>query len=450
MFVKRRLSACVALVVFCFSLLLVSIRPVSADDSSDYLLGTWYWAFGQSRQDWPNFGSLQQPNTTMTSYGVNSMPFNGKNLGGGDSLTDYVVGSMVSKRFMYGLPHDYYPDIILSAGFSNPQVSDKKLHMLVKFGVGYNINSVSKLDAPIHGFWFVGSQPYYSDTYANAIFVGSSAWPSGIDLRYQTPGSSSSTDIFADYTTGYCYRVDFDAPGRYPDGSYAITGLGLWCENWCTPFKSVAGSLDAMGLIVGYLVCWADTGVAAIDDAITDILTHVAKIDGNVQSIYSVLQSLLSVAKQIKIDTTDIVKLLQAINSSTTLLQSDVAGIYDLLKNALADESASLDKNSKDTAEMIMQHTNGEQYWMDKNTDNFNALEFDKFSFSNGVVGALSSVGSLFSSVWNALGDAVVIFTFPLMLGIGLVLVGRISRQQQRSKGGKVKDDSGGKGGGKK
>lgn len=450
MFVKRRLRACAALVVFCFSLLLVSIRPVSADDSSDYLLGTWFWAFGQSRNDWPNFGSLQQPNTTMTSYGVNAMPFNGKNLGGGDSLTDYVVGSMVSKRFMYGTPHDYYPDIILAAGFSNPQVSDKKLHMLVKFGAGYNINSISMLDAPIHGFWFVGSQPYYSDTYANAIYVGSSAWPSGIDLTYQTPGSSSSTNIFADYTTGYCYRVDFDAPGRYPDGGYAITGLGLWCENWCTPFKSVAGSLDSMGLIVGYLVCWADTGVAAIDDAITDILTHVAKIDGNVQSIYSALQSLLSVAKEIKIDTTDIVKLLQAINSSTTLLQSDVAGIYDLLKNALADESASLDNKSKDTAEKIMQQSNGEQYWMDKNTDNFNALEFDKFSFSNGVVGALSSVGSLFSSVWNSLGDAVVIFTFPLMLGIGLVLVGRISRQQQRSKGGKVKGDSGGKGGGKK
>lgn len=450
MFVKRRLRACAALVVFCFSLLLVSIRPVSADDSSDYLLGTWYWAFGLARSDWPNFGSLQQPNTSMTSYGVNAMPFNGKNIGGGDSLTDYVVGSMVSKRFMHGLPHDYYPDIILSAGFSNPQVSNKKLHMLVKFGAGYNINSISKLDSPIHGFWFVGSQPYYSDTYANAIFVGSSAWPSGIDLTYQVPGSSSSTNIFADYTTGYCYRVDFDAPGCYPDADFAITGLGLWCENWCTPFKSVAGSLDSMGLIVGYLVCWADTGVASIDDAITDILTHVAKIDGNVQSIYSALQSLLSVAKQIKIDTTDIVKLLQAINSSTTLLQSDVAGIYDLLKNALADESASLDNKSKDTAEKIMQQTNGEQYWMDKNTDNFNALAFDKFSFSNGVVGALSSVGSLFSSVWNSLGDAVVVFTFPLMLGIGLVLVGRISRQQQRSKGGKVNGDSGGKGGGKK
>lgn len=441
MFVKRRLSACVALVGFCFSLLLVSIRPVSADDSSDYLLGTWYWAFGLSRSDWPNFGSLQQPNTTMTSYGVNAMPFNGKNLGGGDSLTDYVVGSMVSKRFMYGLPHDYYPDIILSAGFSNPQVSDKKLHMLVKFGAGYNINSISKLDAPIHGFWFVGSQPYYSDTYANAIFVGSSAWPSGIDLTYRTSGSSSSTNIFADYTTGYCYRVDFDAPGRYSEGSYAITGLGLWCENWCTPFMSVAGSLDAMGLIVGYLVCWADTGVAAIDDAITDILTHVAKIDGNVQAIYSILTQLLVVSKDIGIDTDIMVKLLTTINSNVALLQSDVSGIYDLLKSALADESAELDKKTEQAAESIMQRTDSEKYWSDKNQDNFNALNIDNFSFGDGVVSALGVVGGLFSGLWDALGDGIIVYTFPLILGVALVLVGRLARSSGK---GRNKSDSAG------
>lgn len=442
MFAKRRLSACVALVGFCFSLLLVSIRPVSADDSSDYVLGTWYWAFGQSRNDWPNFGSLQQPNTTMTSYGVNAMPFNGKNLGGGDSLVDYVVGSMVTKRFMFGLPHDYYPDIILSAAFSNPQVSYNKLHMLVKFGAGYNINSISKLDGPIHGFWFVGSQPYYSDTYANAIFVGSSAWPSGIDLTYQTPGSSSSTHIFSDYTTGYCYRVDFDAPGRYPDGAYAITGLGLWCENWCTPFRSVAGSMDAMGLIVGYLVCWADTGVAAIDDVITDILTHVAKIDGNVQSIYSILTQLLVVSKDIGIDTDTMVKLLTSINSNVALLQSDVSGIYELLKSALADESAELDKKTEQAAESIMQRTDSEKYWSDKNQDNFNALNIDKFSFGDGVVSALGVVGGLFSGLWDALGDGIIVYTFPLILGVALVLVGRLARSS--GKGRNKSDSSGG------
>lgn len=437
----RSLRACAALVAFCCSLLLVSIRPAVADDTSDYLLGTWYWDFGASRSDWPQLNSVYQSDTTMTAYGVNAMPFNGKNLGGGDSLTDYVVGSLVSKRFQWGNPITFYPDIVLSSTFQAPQVADKKLHMLVKFGAGYHINSISKLDSPVHGFWYVGSIPYYDDNYAKVTYIGSSAWPSGLNLRYQEPGSSSSTNIFADYTSGYCYRVDFDAPGRYPAGSYAITGLGLWCENWCSQYKSVAGAMETMGLMVGYLVCWADTGVAAIDDAITDILTHVAKIDGNVQSIYSVLTKLLAVAKEIGIDTDTMVKLLTSINSNVALLQSDVSGIYELLKTALADESAELDKKTEQAAESIMQRTDSEQYWSDKNQDNFNALNIDNFSFGDGVVSALGTVGGLFSGLWDALGDGIIVYTFPLMLGVALVLVGRLARSSGK---GHNKSDSGG------
>ena len=437
----RSLRACAALVAFCCSLLLVSIRPAVADDTSDYLLGTWYWDFGASRSDWPQLNGVYQSDTTMTSYGVNAMPFNGKNLGGGNSLTDYVVGSLVSKRFQWGNPITFYPDIVLSSTFQAPQVADKKLHMLVKFGAGYHINSISKLDSPVHGFWYIGSQAYYDDNYAKVTYVGSSAWPSGLNLRYQEPGSSSSTNVFADYTSGYCYRVDFDAPARYPAGSYAITGLGLWCENWCSQYKSVAGAMETMGLMVGYLVCWADTGVAAIDDAITDILTHVAKIDGNVQSIYSVLTKLLAVAKEIGVDTDTMVKLLTSINSNVALLQSDVSGIYELLKTALADESADLDKKTEQAAESIMQRTDSEQYWSDKNQDNFNALNIDNFSFGDGVVSALGTVGGLFSGLWDALGDGVIVYTFPLMLGVALVLVGRLARSSGK---GHNKSDSGG------
>lgn len=437
----RSLRACAALVAFCCSLLLVSIRPAVADDTSDYLLGTWYWDFGASRSDWPNLNGVFQSDTTMTSYGVNAMPFNGKNLGGGESLTDYVVGSLVSKRFQWGSPVTFYPDIVLSSTFQAPQVADKKLHMLVKFGAGYHINSISKRDAALHGFWYVGGQPYYDDTYAKATFIGSSSWPSAIDLTYRSPGSSGSSNIFADYTSGYCYRVDFDAPARYPAGSYAITGLGLWCEDWCSQYKSVPGAMEVMGLMVGYLVCWADTGVAAIDDAITDILTHVAKIDGNVQNIYSVLTKLLAVAKEIGIDTDTMVNLLTSINSNVALLQSDVSGIYELLKTALADESAELDKKTEQAAESIMQRTDSEQYWSDKNQDNFNALNMDNFAFGDGVVSALGTVGGLFSGLWDALGDGVIVYTFPLMLGVALVLVGRLARSSGK---GHNKSDSGG------
>lgn len=440
MFVKRRLRACVALVGFCFSLLLVSIKPVSADDTSDYLLG--YWTLVPQNTDWGDSFIANQTPPYEGTTGVNSLPFRGKNEGAAAKTQDWIVGSYVGFTWHYASDKRWYPDVNFKSGFSAPQTGHN-LHCLIKFGVGVGKGSVSHRDDEMFGYWFVGDRAYTSSN-AKVTLIGTSAWSNNLNVNFK----GTNNKALVDYTTGYCYRLDFDYQKQYGNtDTYAISGLGMYFPDWCTQYYP--GDNLYLAPIVGYVLAWADTGEAAIDDAITDILTHVAKIDGNVQSIYSALQSLLSIAKQIKIDTADIVKLLQSINSSTTLLQSDVSGIYDLLKNALADESASLDNKSQSTAEKIMQQSNCEQFWIDKNTDNFNALDFDNFSFSNGVVGALSSVGSLFSSVWNALGDAVVIFTFPLMLGIALVLVGRISRNSQKSNGDKGNSDSGSKGGGK-
>ena len=132
-------------------------------------------------------------------------------------------------------------------------------------------------------------------------------------------------------------------------------------------------------------------------------------------------------------------KILNAIVSSLGSIDSNVKNIYDLLHTALADESTALDNKSQQVADQIMQQDNAEQYWNDKNQENFNALDLNNFSFSNGVVSALGTVGNLFTSIWNSLGDTVLIFTFPLMLGITLVAIGRVSRH-----GGKGKDDKGG------
>ena len=75
-----------------------------------------------------------------------------------------------------------------------------------------------------------------------------------------------------------------------------------------------------------------------------------------------------------------------------------------------------------------MQRVDSEQYWNDKNTENFNALDMGNWTFGDGIVGALPTVGNLFKSLWDSIGDATLIFIFPLMLGIALVIVGRVSR----------------------
>lgn len=433
----RSLRACAALVAFCCSLLLVSIRPVFADDTSDYLLG--YWTLiGQDSTWGDGFLSRQiPPSDYSTNAGVNSMPFRGRNLGTGKSLFDYKVGSYIIMPNAWQTP-GFFPDFVFSSGFSNPQVGHN-LHLIIKMGAGVGGGSVSHRDDVLYGFWFVGDRAYTSSN-AKVTFIGTSAWSSNLNVNFSEPYTNGQTKVYTDYTSGYCYRLDFDYQAQYGNSDkYAISGLGLYFVDWTSMYTT--SSNQWIGGIVGYVLAWADTGVAAIDDAITNILTHVAKIDGNVQNIYTTLKSLLAVAKEIGIDTDTMVKLLTAINSNVALLQSDVSGIYELLKTALADESAELDNKSQQAAESIMQRTDSEQYWSDKNQDNFNALNIDNFSFGDGVVSALGTVGGLFSGLWDALGDGVIVYTFPLMLGVALVLVGRLARSSGK---GHNKSDSGG------
>lgn len=432
----RSLRACVALVAFCCSLLLVSIRPVSADDTSDYLLG--YWTLNARDSTWGDsfLAGLTPPSDYNIYNGVNSMPFRGRNIGHGKSPSDYKVGSYIINPAAYQTA-GFFPDVTISSGFSNPQVGHN-LHLIIKMGIGFGSGSVSHRDDSMYGFWFVGDRAYTSSN-AKITFIGTSAWSTGLDLRFSEPYQNHN-NVYSDYTTGYCYRLDFDYLAQYGNtDKYAISGLGMYFVDYTSRYTTASNQW--IGGLVGYVLSWADTGVTAIDDAITDILTHVAKIDGNVQNIYTTLKSLLAVAKEIGVDTDTMVKLLTTINSNAALLQSDVSGIYELLKTALADESAALEKKTEQAAESIMQRTDSEQYWSDKNQDNFNALNIDNFSFGDGVVSALGTVGGLFSGLWDALGDGVIVYTFPLMLGVALVLVGRLARSSGK---GHNKSDSGG------
>lgn len=133
---------------------------------------------------------------------------------------------------------------------------------------------------------------------------------------------------------------------------------------------------------------------------------------------------------------------LRSISSSTSSIDSTTTSIYQLLKDALSSETAALDRESQAAADKIMQQDNAEQYWNDKNQSNFEAIGLDHFTFGDGVVSALGTVGGLFEGIWNAMGDATIIFTFPLILGISLVVIGRISRSA--GKGSSKKEGDGG------
>lgn len=180
---------------------------------------------------------------------------------------------------------------------------------------------------------------------------------------------------------------------------------------------------NSLGFAFAYVV---NTGNAEILSYLDQIIDHLANMDVDLDTVIQLLRSCVDYLNKISTNTDNIAK--------------DVAGIYDLLKNALAEESAAVSQESKKVGDQIMMQTDGETYWKDKNTENFNALDIGNFTFDNGLMSALRAVGKWFSNLWDALGPVTTIFTFPLVLGISLVVVGRVSRSagkgSKSSKGG--------------
>lgn len=184
---------------------------------------------------------------------------------------------------------------------------------------------------------------------------------------------------------------------------------------------------NSLGFAFAYVVNTDNTEILSYLD---QIVQHLANMDVDLDTVIQLLRSCVDYLNKISANTDNIAK--------------DVAGIYDLLKNALAEESAAVSQESKKVGDQIMMQTDGETYWKDKNTENFNALDIGNFSFDNGLMTALRAVGKWFANLWDSLGPVTIIFTFPLVLGISLVVVGRVSRAAGKgSKSGKGGGDDG-------
>lgn len=184
---------------------------------------------------------------------------------------------------------------------------------------------------------------------------------------------------------------------------------------------------NGIGFAFAYTLNTDDDKVLSYID---QILTHCANMDADLDTVIDLLRSVTQYLNNLALTTDDIAQ--------------NVHGIYDLLKNALSAESAAVSQNAQQVGDTIMMQTDGENYWKDKNTENFNSLDIGNFSFGDGLISALRVVGKWFSNLWVSLGSVTIIFTFPLVLGVSLVVVGRVSRSAGKgSKSGKGGDGDG-------
>lgn len=126
------------------------------------------------------------------------------------------------------------------------------------------------------------------------------------------------------------------------------------------------------------------------------------------------------------------------------LLRSDILGISSLaLTISFLDGQDVINAQNDKTKDDINKHEEYESQWTGSMIENFNALGFSDFSWSDSLVSGFSLFSGIFMDIWRALGGATILFTFPLLLGVALLLVGRISRSGGRSGSGKGGGDGG-------
>lgn len=376
---SRSLKACVALVVFCCSLLLCCINPVWADTTS---------GDPNSFAVYASFSGGPEP-ASGTSPLV--LPASGHHLF--HSFTP-DSGTSLSLRPMVHVPE------IVPVNFERTFVLD----------LGFQGHSITVTSENLYNYanltWYASS--YQAQTLDRGAWVSfqNNLTPNGLTQFYRC--------IIPANATGF----RFTTPNKF-----VFTGAG----------KSVG--LVSFG---GYVVNTSDQSIV---DVVHDILTQVTQINSNTSSALTALNSILDQCKALKADTGKIITLLNLVKNNIVSLNGKVDNIYTLLKDSLKSESAVVDQKSQLLGDQIMQRVDSEQYWSDKNTETFNALDMGNFTFGDGVVGALPTVGNLFKSLWDSFGDFTLIFTFPLMLGVALVIVGRISRTA--GKGSKKGGDDG-------
>lgn len=385
---SRSLKSCVVLVVFCCSLLLSCISPVWADaaypdtSSPGFALYAGYNTLDPVAQSTPIYVPFSGSHTFATMKPSQSV----------DAYIAMYVPNID--------PVDYDRTMVINIGYC-----------------AFNNDSVGRINRSNRDV------VYYTGGSTKHTLTGGSTG------GYVSPISSH-------HGKSYCYRVIIPPHTT----SFSTTTADDW--------RLTLGNNSLGFMLVSYGAFLVGSGDSSVVDLVESILAEVQQINvttGDINSKLSTclntLNSILAQCKALNADTDTIITILNAVKSQLVTLNGKVDNIYTLLKDSLKTESAAVDQKSQQLGDQIMQRVDSEQYWSDKNTETFNALDMGNFSFGDGVVGALPTVGNLFKSLWDSIGDVTLIFTFPLMLGVALVIVGRISRTA--GKGSKKGGDDG-------
>lgn len=112
-------------------------------------------------------------------------------------------------------------------------------------------------------------------------------------------------------------------------------------------------------------------------------------------------------------------------------------GLDDLYLHVLEGEAgASIDLSSlytsiDDAQTSIDSYDDIESAWVGNMQNKWDALQFDSFQLDSGLLSGMNLIKGIFNDIWTAFGVLNVIWIAPLMLGIALMVIGRISKDRK-------------------
>lgn len=230
------------------------------------------------------------------------------------------------------------------------------------------------------------------------------------------------------------YRVTI--PSKSPNGNYN-NNFGCYYPSGATADSGLWSSKNTSSGSVYYVVDMfqfvdtADSGILAVLDK---ILAEAEEANLNLSNILSACNEIIVQLDSMGADV-EIIREMMATLAALSQTQINILGnidtnvsaIYYFLTQELKSESEELSGEAAQIGSGIDNNHAAEQYYQTSMQGSYDSLDLENFSFG-GIAGALELVGTVFSDIWAAFGSYTIIFTFPLVLGICLLAIGRISR----------------------
>ena len=139
--------------------------------------------------------------------------------------------------------------------------------------------------------------------------------------------------------------------------------------------------------------------------------------------------------------------IIQEFHTTQTIIREESGNIQAAIKKQTEDLKKYLDDSysgaignlpqaNQELEQKVEELHNTEHKYEQDMQNNFNALQMDGYKFSGSLIPALTMCGNIINNVWATMDDDMhTMYTFPLLLAIALLLIGKIARSS-RKKGG--------------